>query len=189
MLNQLLADKGALRKSISLGDLIQAQQVLSEHHTNVYRRLKIVRAQIRFLEVVATLAIIGWTLVLVFEPFLGQFETEVFSPTLTFSVLTFGILGACISGILRLEKRSSQQRIPEQLTSLVYTIARPLVGAASALAVVIFVLAGILDIGSQTPGLYLAAAFAAGFSERLLASGMEKFDAPKDGASKTEGKA
>lgn len=189
MLNQLLADKGVLKKSLSLGDVVQAQQVLSEHHTNVYRRLKILRSQIQFLEVTATLAIIGWVSVLVFESFLEQFEAEVFSPTLTLSALTFGILGACISGILRLEKRSSQQRIPDQLTSLVYTVARPLVGAVSALAVVIFVLAGILDVGSETPGLYLAAAFAAGFSERLLTSGMEKFDAPKDGSTKNEGKA
>jgi hypothetical protein len=83
-------------------------------------------------------------------------------------------LGACISGILRLEKSSAQVNIPDQLQSFVFTIARPLVGAVSALAVVIFVLAGILQMGEQTPGLYLAAAFLAGFSERLLEMGMGK---------------
>lgn len=188
MLIHLLEEKGKLKADLSLSDVVQAQQVLAEHHTNVYRRLKILRAQIQFLEVVATLAIIAWVSVLAFEPFLGEFEADVFSPTLTLSALTFGILGACISGILRLEKRSSQQRIPDQLTSLVYTIARPLVGAVSALAVVIFVLAGILDIGSQTPGLYMAAAFASGFSERLLTSGMSKLETPQE-EPRSEGKA
>jgi hypothetical protein len=48
------------------------------------------------------------------------------------------------------------------------------VGAVSALAVVNFVLAGFLDIGNQSPGIFLASAFVAGFSERLLKFGVEK---------------
>jgi hypothetical protein len=166
------------KKRPGLSDVLQAQQVLSEHHSNVYRRLTILNSQVGFLEIIGVMAIVAWVLILIFEPHLDKHSGSVFSPYLTFSSLIFGILGACISGILRLEKRSTQQRIPDQLAGFVYTVARPLVGAVSALGVVVFVLAGILDIGSQTPGLYLAVAFAAGFSERLLEFGIGKIEQP-----------
>jgi len=175
----LLEKKGTLKKNPNLSEVIQAQHVLSEYFSNGYRRLNILSSQIKYLEIMAILAVLTWIPMLIFKPYLDTESGSVFSPFLTLSTLLFGILGACISGIFRLEKRSTQQKIPEQLESMVYMIARPLVGAVSALAVVIFVLAGILDIGSQTPGLYLAAAFIAGFSERLLELGTGKFDEEK----------
>jgi exonuclease VII small subunit len=184
MINSLLGeesqDKLQRKKKPRLSEVIQAQQVLSEHHSNVYRRLTILNSQIGFLEITGILAILIWVSLLIFEPNLDKFSSSVFSPYLTISSLIFGILGACISGIMRMEKRSTKQRIPDQLASFVYTVARPLVGAVSALGVVVFVLAGILDIGSQTPGLYLAVAFAAGFSERLLELGIGKIEQPKN---------
>lgn len=177
-INDLLGEevngKFQAKKQPGLSEVLQAQQVLSEHHSNMYRRLSILRSQIKFLEIIAILAILAWILLLVFKPSLEGDCGSVFSPYLTLSALIFGVLGACISGIFRLEKGSAQQKIPVQLEYLVYTVARPLVGAVSALAVVIFVLAGILHIDSETPGLYLAVAFIAGFTERLLEFGAKK---------------
>ncbi len=178
MVNDLLGrvSRGGLkpRQRPNLSEVLQAQQVLSEHHANVYRRLRILNSRVSFLEAIGVLAILAWILVLIFKPYLDRNCGSVYSLHLTLSSLIFGSLGACISGILRLEKGSTQQKIPDQLISFVYTIARPLVGAVSALGVVTFVIAGILDIGSQTPGLYLAAAFLAGFSERFLELGAGK---------------
>ncbi len=192
MLNNLLGEvkQGKLqpKKKPGLSEVMQAQQVLSEHHSNVYRRLAILNSQVSFLEVVGILSLITWVLILIFHPDFDGYKDVVFSPYLTISSLLFGILGACISGILRLEKSSTSRRIPNQLASFVYTIARPLVGAVSALGVVVFILAGILDIGDQTPGLYLAAAFAAGFSERLLELGIGKVEQQKGDGQEAEAK-
>jgi hypothetical protein len=174
-LNQALTkNDGQLKDKLELSDLIIAQQILAEHHTNVYRRIGIIGDQIRFLEWIALLALIGWVMLLIFMPNLEEKDVHAFSLSLTISSLLLGALGACISGIFRLEKSSTQQNIPDQLQSYTFTIARPLVGAVSALGVVIFVMAGILQLGEQTPGLYLAAAFAAGFSERLLKMGVKE---------------
>jgi hypothetical protein len=175
-LNKILTqENNQLKQKLELGELLQAQQILTEHYGNVYRRLHIIGDQIRFLEGIALLAVLGWlALLLWLQNNPPEHQEQVFRLSLTVSSLLFGTLGACISGILRLEKSSAQVNIPDQLQSFVFTIARPLVGAVSALAVVIFVLAGILQMGEQTPGLYLAAAFLAGFSERLLEMGMGK---------------
>jgi hypothetical protein len=178
MLNGLLGQNGKLKVNTSLSEVLQAQQLLSEYYSNLYRRLSILRSQVKYLEIIAILAILVWTPLLLFKSSLDT-DSGIFSPFLTLSSLLFGVLGACISGILRLEQGSTQQKIPEQLEHLVYTIARPLVGAVSALAVVIFVLVGILNIGAQTPGLYLAAAFIAGFSERFLEFGAGKLSQDK----------
>jgi hypothetical protein len=176
----LLADgKGNLKEYPS--ELIQAQQILSEHHNNVYRRLKIFSAQIRILEMVAIITVVFWLAWLGLQPGNAVTIPDPYSLFYTVSSLVFGTLGACISGILRLENKSANQKIPEQLETTVHTVARPIIGAVSALAVVIFVLTGILDIGNQSPGVYLAAAFAAGFSERLLKFGMGQLaDAEKE---------
>jgi len=179
-LYSLLEQKDQVKANPRLSEVLDAQQTLSDYFSNGYRRLGILRLQVTYLEIIAGAAILGWiALLLLFKPNLDIESGNLFSPFLTISSLLFGALGACISGILRLEKRSTGQKIPEQLEHLVYTVARPLVGAVSALAVVTFVLVGILDVGSQTPGLYLAAAFIAGFSERLLEFGAGKFDEDK----------
>lgn len=184
-LDSLLEQKDQIKTNPRLSEVLDAQQTLSDYFSNGYRRLGILRLQVTYLEIIAGVAILGWIVLLwLFEPNLATESRNLFSPFLTISSLLFGALGACISGILRLEKRSTQQKIPEQLEHLVYTVARPLVGAVSALAVVIFVLVGILKIGAQTPGLYLAAAFIAGFSERLLEFGAGKLS--EDNADQSE---
>jgi hypothetical protein len=184
-LNKILANEnGELLDKLELSELIQARKILNDHYGNIYRRIHIISDQIRFLEGIAVLALIGWVVLLIVLPSLQEHEEQVFRLSLTVSTLLFGMLGACISGILRLEKNSAQVNIPDQLQSFVFTIARPLVGAVSALAMVIFVLAGILHMGNETPGLYLAAAFAAGFSERLLEMGVSKTEVDDKDAKK-----
>lgn len=75
-----------------------------------------------------------------FAPDMGAIDSDSGSSSslhLTLSSMVFGMLGACISGILQLGIGFTQQKIPGQLEYFVDTVARPLVGAASALAVVI----------------------------------------------------
>ena len=89
------------------------------------------------------------------------------------SAMLFGIMGASVSSIFSLAKGSTAARIPDQLVSFWITLARLAVGGMAALVVYAFLLSGLLQIGRPTPGLMLAIAFAAGFSERLVISAVE----------------
>jgi hypothetical protein len=172
-LNALLGKDNRLKSRIKAADLVLAEQILSEHHSNVYRRLNIVRRQFWVLEIIALIALGGWIVSLICLDQPCQNKLLVYDPTLTIQTIIFGVMGACISGILTLANSSTRQNIPEKLLNAWVTFARPLVGAVSALGAVIFLLVGILDLGSQSPGFYLAAAFTAGFSERLLIKTIE----------------
>ncbi|HLA99530.1 MAG TPA: hypothetical protein VJL34_13845 [Anaerolineales bacterium] len=134
----------------------------------------------------AIIALVGWVVFLIFQHQLWQDKIQVYDLSLTIQTVIFGVLGACISGILTLANSSTRQQIPEKLLNSWVTIARPLVGAVSALAIVVFVLIGILEFGDKSPGLYLAAAFTAGFSERLLIKTIEGVIGKDGGAGKEQ---
>src|SRR3990172_1371924 len=184
--NSLLSQNNQLKTRIELSDLLQSEEILHEHHSNIYRRLKIVRRQFWWLAMMAIIALVGWVVFLIFQHQLWQDKIQVYDLSLTIQTVIFGVLGACISGILTLANSSTRQQIPEKLLNSWVTIARPLVGAVSALAIVVFVLIGILEFGDKSPGLYLAAAFTAGFSERLLIKTIEGVIGKDGGAGKEQ---
>jgi len=184
--NSLLSQNNQLKTRIDLSDLLQSEEILHEHHSNIYRRLKIVQRQFWWLAMMAIIALVGWVVFLIFQHQLWQDKIQVYDLSLTIQTVIFGVLGACISGILTLANSSTRQQIPEKLLNSWVTIARPLVGAVSALAIVVFVLIGILEFGDKSPGLYLAAAFTAGFSERLLIKTIEGVIGKDGGAGKEQ---
>jgi hypothetical protein len=169
---QLLGKDDQLKPNLELSALLEAHQVLAENYDNIYRRLKIIRGQFIWLVAMAAAAIVGWFWFLVQERYLLKTSEIVYDPRLSISALLFGVLGACISGILQLANTSMRENIPQKMHNAWSVLARPLVGAVSGLVVVVFILVGILDLGGLTPGMYLAAAFSAGFSERLLLRGL-----------------
>jgi len=62
----------------------------------------------------------------------------------------------------------------EAQEAMLQTLARPVIGAVAALAIFAFLVAGLLQVNGVTPGIVLAISFAAGFSERLVMSAVEK---------------
>jgi len=86
--------------------------------------------------------------------------------------MILGAAGACFSGLISLTGVSAAVSVPERIASTSVTMARPLIGAASALAAVLLLSAGLLAALSEQ-ALY-AAAFAAGFSERLAIGALDK---------------
>jgi hypothetical protein len=172
-IKSLLSEKNQLKPITEIGssDLTQSERILSEHHSNVYHRLGIIRSQFSCLLITAVIAIVGWVILLILKG--PPIKIDVYDLTLNIQTIIFGVLGACVSGILTLANSSTRQHIPEKLLNSWVTFARPLVGLVSALAVVNFTLIGILDFGEESLGLYLAAAFIAGFSERLLIKTIE----------------
>lgn len=188
----ILADPN--KRDVTAEKVYYASQILHEHHNNVYRRLGIIGRQFRILVIVAVLAVGGWLLI---APHLVGSASEVDSPespaseapagsqsipasevqlddrAILVSVALFGIMGASMSGILSLARATATTRIPEQLLNSWFTLTRPVVGAVAALAIHVFLLAGLLALGRTTLGLVLAASFAAGFSERLVVRAAE----------------
>ena len=156
-------------------DLRQRQSTLKfatfirdEHSQNEYRKVAALRSQIQILS--------GFVLVVVVV-LLGLAARGHLSltnggdadrwGTLSMVVL-FGMLGGAFSGIRLLSSRSTQARIPEQQVDWIITAARPVIGAAAALAAYAFLQAGVLSLQDQAAGVVAAVSFVAGFSEQLI---------------------
>ncbi len=106
-----------------MGDVLLAQRFMCEHFENIYRRLKIITRQIWFLEIIAVIALVIWLGLLKFSTiFPGEWTQLPLS--LSLLALFFGVLGTCVSEILRPAKKSTKNRIPKQLEGRVHTLAR-----------------------------------------------------------------
>ena len=89
----------------------------------------------------------------------------------------FGALGGTISGIHSIKNSYlAGADIPEGVLNTWLTLARPVIGLAAALAITVFVLGGLVNIGEITVGIYLifAVAFASGFSEKIIIGAVGK---------------
>jgi 8-oxo-dGTP pyrophosphatase MutT (NUDIX family) len=149
-------------------DLFYASRILFESYHNTYNKIWRIKKQLGLLSIV-TLLTIG-LLMFIIPPL----DHKIFAVDNQFilSVILFGVLGACISGILTVERSGAASRITDQLIDFRILFSRLFVGAASALVVFAFILSGILSYNAETAQI-MAISFAAGFSERLLTSAIE----------------
>lgn len=144
-----------------------ASSILYEHFDNVYYRMAAARRQLAMLGLTTVAAIAALaTLISLFSSSFGMSLEGILA------VLAFGVLGAAVSGMLSLA-RAGNKRIPELLGNWSASLARLAFGAASALAVYMFLLSGLLNVGTVATGAVLAVSFAAGFSERLVVRSVE----------------
>jgi hypothetical protein len=103
------------------------------------------------------------------------FANYTFTSFFFLGVALFGALGGTASGMITIAK-SSKGAIPERLLNSWLTIAKPVFGAVAALAVSVFLLAGLLQSvegllkpsAAITTYAVFAISFASGFSERIL---------------------
>ena len=167
----LLSEKdGQLISNVDVTKIFYASQILHEHYDNLYQKLRGLKQQLTVLACIALLAVIAWAILA--PPLLGT-AARIDDPELVISAVLFGVMGASISGILSLAKGSSEARTPDQLVNWWITLARIAIGAVAALAVYTFLISGLLQIGTITPGLVLAVSFTSGFSERLVLHAVE----------------
>jgi hypothetical protein len=73
---------------------------------------------------------------------------------------------------------------PEPRWSRWITVARPFVGAAAAVPIVLFLQSGLINLGNVTPALALALCFIAGFSERRFVAQIERIVGASEGKPK-----
>jgi vacuolar-type H+-ATPase subunit E/Vma4 len=166
---KLLGKDGDLKADYTVEDVYRAQKILQEHHTNTYIKLRTAQFQLEILALVAILPIVS--LVFLLPRVSGQIGLNNFP--LVIAVAMLGVLGGCFSGIFSIARSSNKGRIPDQLLSSWLTISRPIVGAIAALAISMFLLSGLIQLGTLTEYLILAVSFGAGFSERLLVKAVE----------------
>ena len=148
----------------------EAQRLVDDRAGNVYRRLDHTRDQL----IVSGLVALPAFAVLIALLATGAVSITSSEPDETgviYGVVLFGILGGSFSAGLSVLKAPVERAIPEVLSSGLTTVFRTMAGAIAALAAYAFLQAGVISI--EDPSAAYAVAFAAGFSERIIAKAAE----------------
>jgi hypothetical protein len=148
----------------------EAERHLGERHANLYRRLDHLRDQLVLLGAAGMLAF-GLLIWLLLDDVIPIKTEKLDDPDIVGGVALFGILGGALSGALSLMKGSDDRAIPEVLSTGVTTLFRPVVGAIAGLASYAFLQADLFSVRASSAA--YAVAFAAGFSERIVAKAAE----------------
>ncbi len=158
--------------------IAEALMIRDAHNDNLYFRKDRVRSRMVILAVflLALLLLYLSAIGLGDRPFRVYIASEPISWELLASCMLLGGMGACLSALMSL---SNKDVIPDQFTSIMVTIARPLIGAASGIIAVLSLKTGFFDLGDNNNVAVWLLAFALGFSERLVMGTMEKIGSKK----------
>jgi hypothetical protein len=156
------------RASLSVATLMR-----DEDAQNTYRRLGWRRRQMLIVGAVVALALVAVLALVVWRPISLDTQADFSSERAWLWVLVFGTLGGCLSALQSFSTSSTASRIPEVIHHGLLTAARPLIGAAAAMAAYVLLASGVVQFASDTNAAVLAVAFAAGFSERFVVRALE----------------
>ncbi|MBI4307046.1 MAG: NUDIX hydrolase [Chloroflexi bacterium] len=151
-----------------------AREILDEHYANVYFKLRLLGQRLAVLPAFMLLALLALFLSVYYgatgsEPgtVLGDWKRLV-------SVMALGSAGAVLSAIITAVRGAG--RIPELFSQKWFELIRPLVGAASAVVVLVVLEAGVTSFLSVQGAVGYPLAVLAGFSERLVTKAMESME-------------
>lgn len=167
---QVAADESRRRTN-----LVELQRLVDEYNDNWFQRQRVHAASLRYLGLLTVAALSMMAVAIRFNwfPRLGGSATVMAQPTLssvgaTLGVALLGSLGALVSVFISSLRVSSQDARIEVHRSRVSGYVRPLVGAMSALIVVLVLESGIQSLIMAEGAQVYVWAIVAGFSERLL---------------------
>jgi 8-oxo-dGTP pyrophosphatase MutT (NUDIX family) len=167
---QILLENGRLKSGISAPEIATAARLLHEHEGNSYRRLRLRSVQFGCLGVSA-LVFLACYVALVN---LSGLSNDLSTWAGICQVVLLGALGAAISGILQIGSDKTA-RIPTELNTFGFLIARLVVGASAALLLVAVWQSGYVQFPKvEGTKFSIVLAFAAGFTERLAQNAIEK---------------
>ena len=170
-IQQLLEKSGKNQNdAVGVDDVYAAMKLLQERHSNTYIKISTARFQLMILSLLGVFLIPLAVLIL---PAIDENVGRT-NGLLLISVVILGAMGGVISAFFSVARVRVRGKIPDQLLNSWITISRPLAGAISALAVFLFLLSGLLQYEVKSINLILAVSFAAGFSERIIISAVEK---------------
>jgi len=170
---EILSDK-AIEKGITADDLFVARETLKEHYNNIHLKNALLQDQIVVLTIIALICLIISIILLPLIPSDVMFQNYGFLAV----VAIFGALGGSISGVTSINKASKEENVPDLVLNYWITVLRPVIGASSALVIVLFLVSGLLKIGEMSEfsrELLISVSFISGFSEKVLLSVVEKF--------------
>lgn len=182
-------DHGAVKPDVSAEELVKASELLDEQYENVHRKRRHLQRQFNqlfSLALGATVAFLGLATLaelnlafpvvdLLERPFAataGESGADTGSVGFAVFVVLSGVLGASLFGMRSLSSKSLSTRVPQRITSLTATVARGVIGGASALFLYVVIGSGFLSV-EVTPQLLIAVGFVAGYSERLVPAAVD----------------
>jgi len=139
-------------------------------------RIALVRQQ---LPVLATMLIVAvaffglWALLGGFD-WLARDDVEVTVGMILVSGVLMGYFGGLVSFAFNWLRADLSARSPDLRTQRWLSFARPAIGAAVAVPIVLFVEAGLINLGQLSPALVLALCFLGGFSERWFVARIDR---------------
>ena len=139
-------------------------------------RAELVRQQLPALAtmLIVAVAFFGiWGLLGGFD-WLARDDVEVTVGMILVSGVLMGYFGGLVSFAFNWLRADLSARSPDLRTQRWLSFSRPLIGAAVAVPIVLFVEAGLINLGQLSPALVLALCFVGGFSERWFVARIDR---------------
>lgn len=139
-------------------------------------RIALVRQQLPALTMMLGLAVLFfalWGLLGGFD-WLARDDVEVTVGMILVSGVLMGYFGGLVSFAFNWLRADLSHRLPDARVQRWLAFARPAIGAALAVPIVLFVEAGLINLGQLSPALVLALCFLGGFTERWFVAQIER---------------
>jgi hypothetical protein len=143
---------------------------------NRQHRMALIRQQLPALVLMLTLAVVFfavWGLLGGFD-WLARDDVEVTVGMILVSGVLMGFFGGLVSFAFNWLRVDLSARLPDLQAQRWLSFARPAIGAAVAVPIVLFVEAGLINLGQLSPALVLALCFLGGFTERWFVAQIER---------------
>ena len=150
----------------------RATRLRDEHFANLYFRHELSWQQLKILSILLLVVTASAVALLTMTGALTPAGHVPHSILLAAAAL-FGAMGAGFSTALSLLQMPFQARIPERMAQSSITFTRPLLGAVAGLVTYAFLESGLFQLPDLNLFIALLAAFAAGFSDRLVLRAVE----------------
>jgi hypothetical protein len=150
--------------------LITATEIRDEYSLNQWHKIARMRIQLQRLSLtlLAAVGLFLWTINYWKVPITGISEPPLLA------VALMGVIGGCVSGVQNLGRATLEARIPLQSADSLMALTRPAIGAAAALAACFLLNLQVVQFTTKSNAALFAICFAAGFTERLVISSVEK---------------
>jgi uncharacterized membrane protein YidH (DUF202 family) len=149
---------------------------LHEARQQQRRRAETIRQQLPMLVVMLGLAVLffsAWGLLGGFD-WLARDDVEVTVGMMLVSGVLMGFFGGLVSFAFSWVRFDIAARLADRRAQRWLSLARPAVGAAVAVPIVLLVEAGLVNLGQLSPALVLAVCFLGGFSERWFMARLDR---------------
>jgi len=131
----------------------------------------------------AVLFFSAWALAGGFEWLINE-NTEVTLAMVLVTGVLLGFFGGLLSVAFTAVRADPEAGIAELRGNRAITVARPFIGAAVAVPIVLFLQSGLVNLGNVTPALALTLCFIGGFAERRFLAQVERIAGSSDGKPK-----